>query len=445
MAFNGSGTFVRIYDWTTDEGNGVNIEASRMDGEDDGFATGLSTCITKDGQTTISANIPFNAKKITGLGNGSARTDSIALGQVQDNTYEYLGENGGAADAYTFTPSPAITAYAAGQSWIAKIGSGDGNTDASTFNISAVADRDLKKSDGAGSVIALESGDLVAGEVYRVTDDGTQGVVENPTKPYLNIDNAVFTSAKIELSNGTDADHDIDFTAGATIASDDSVRIITGALTKQLDSTWAAGTAAGGLADALTIANDTWYHCFALSSSDGTTVDCGFDTSITATNLLADTAVIAAGLTKRKRVGSILTDGSANILAFFQIGNRFSWDILPVDYNASNPGTSVITVTASTPLGVKTIADVTLLCSDASFGGASYFILITDPNATDSSPSSARNHLPIFGPTLGSLIRGSTTNSIRTSSTSTIRFRTSLSDAGITIVIINNGWTDINL
>jgi Transposase domain (DUF772) len=41
----------------------------------DGFAAGLFTYITKDGQTTITAHIPFNGKKIT-LGDATADTDA---------------------------------------------------------------------------------------------------------------------------------------------------------------------------------------------------------------------------------------------------------------------------------------------------------------------------------------------------------------------------------
>ncbi len=59
MAFNGSGTFVRVHNWATDKTNVVPVTASRMDSEDDGFATGLSTCVTRDGQTTTTARIPF--------------------------------------------------------------------------------------------------------------------------------------------------------------------------------------------------------------------------------------------------------------------------------------------------------------------------------------------------------------------------------------------------
>ena len=178
MPRNGSGTFNRIYNWTTDAGNGIDIEASRMDGEFDGLATGLSNSIAKDGQTTITANIPFNSKKITGLANGSARTDSIALGQVQDNSFGTLGTLGGSADTYTATPSPAITAYATGSEFNLKVNVD--NTGASTLNVSAVAAKNIKKYDGAGSKIDLGAGDLQQDQYYKVIYDGTDFILLNP-------------------------------------------------------------------------------------------------------------------------------------------------------------------------------------------------------------------------------------------------------------------------
>lgn len=201
MAFNGSGTFNRLYDWTTDEGNGINIEASRMDGEDDGFATGLSTCITKDGQTTITANIPFNSKKITGLANGSARTDSIALGQVQDGTYGTLGTLGGSADTYTATPSPAITAYATGMEFNMKVNAD--NTGASTLNVSAVGAKDVKKYDGAGAKVALVAGDLQQDQYYKVIYDGTDMVLKDAPIQYPTIQKFTSGSGTYTTPTGT--------------------------------------------------------------------------------------------------------------------------------------------------------------------------------------------------------------------------------------------------
>lgn len=228
MAYNGSGTFNRVHNWVTDKTNSIVITASRTDAEDDGFATGLSTAITKDGQTTITANIPFNTKKITGLLNGSARTDSIALGQVQDNTYDFLGENGGSANTYTWSPSPVITAYAAGQKWVVLIGSGDGATGASTGNISGVGSRAIEKSDGAGSETALESGDMLAGNSYTLIDDGAKLVLQNPEIPHLdgtnitNVPQAAGTTIQtVHTQTGAVA------TGTTTMALDDTIPPIT--------------------------------------------------------------------------------------------------------------------------------------------------------------------------------------------------------------------------
>lgn len=77
MAFNGSGVFVRLYNWVADRNAAIKIRADRMDAEMDGMATGLSNCITKDGQTTVTANIPFNNKRLTGVADATADTDAV--------------------------------------------------------------------------------------------------------------------------------------------------------------------------------------------------------------------------------------------------------------------------------------------------------------------------------------------------------------------------------
>lgn len=169
MAFNGSGVFNRIYNWVNDKANGYKITASRMDGEFDGIATGLSNCITKDGQTTISANIPFSTYKLTSLGSGTARTDAINVGQVQDNQFLYLGTTSGSADAYTLAPSPAITAYTATQQFTAKINATNLTT-TPYLQVSAIANPTttavIKKLSATKTEIAVAIGDLVANGIY---------------------------------------------------------------------------------------------------------------------------------------------------------------------------------------------------------------------------------------------------------------------------------------
>lgn len=75
--FNGSGQFIRLYNWVNDANAAINITASRMDGDSDGFATGLSTCICKDGQQTTTARIPFAVG--ASFNQGSAGTPSITI------------------------------------------------------------------------------------------------------------------------------------------------------------------------------------------------------------------------------------------------------------------------------------------------------------------------------------------------------------------------------
>ncbi len=81
MAFS-SGVFSRLYNWVTDRNAGTKILAARMDAEMDGFATGLSNCILKDGTQTITANIPFNGFKATGLADATTSGDAVHLGQA---------------------------------------------------------------------------------------------------------------------------------------------------------------------------------------------------------------------------------------------------------------------------------------------------------------------------------------------------------------------------
>jgi len=200
MAFNGTGTFLRIYNWVTDKVNAIPITASRFDGELDGMVTGLSNCITKDGQTTITANIPFNSNKITGLGNGTARTDVINVGQVQDNQFQYLGTTGGTADAYTLSPSPTITAYATTQQITAKI-SATNLTSTPYLQVSAIANPTttavIKKLSATKTEIAVEASDLLINGIYNFQRNSANDswIVLNPEKTYFNLINGTIADS----------------------------------------------------------------------------------------------------------------------------------------------------------------------------------------------------------------------------------------------------------
>lgn len=80
--FNGSGVFLRLYNWVNDAAANIKIRADRMDAEFNGIATGLTNCITKDGQTTVTANLPMSGFKHTGVDDASASDEYASYGQL---------------------------------------------------------------------------------------------------------------------------------------------------------------------------------------------------------------------------------------------------------------------------------------------------------------------------------------------------------------------------
>lgn len=335
MPFNGNGTFVRVYNWTQDLNNNVPITASRFDTEDSGFATGLSTCITKDGQTTLTANIPFNSKKITNLGVGNARTDSLNIGQVQDNQFLDLGTTGGSADAYTAGASPTITSYVATMRYTAKINATNATT-TPYLQLNGIADPStnavIKKESASGGEIDVVVGDLVEDNIYDFKRNAANDawIVLNPqysTKSFkdANLDNltvnrtingAVFGNLPTIANNGSDANNDIDFSAGAVFDLTNNVGWAMSALIKRLDASWAAGTNQGGL-DTGSKANNTWYYAYAIYNPTTNTADAIF----TATY---GSPTLPSGYTRSAYIGAFFTDGSSNITAgLFSQNYRF--------------------------------------------------------------------------------------------------------------------------
>lgn len=188
MAFNGSGTFARLYNWVNDAAAAIKIRADRMDAEMDGFATGLSTCITKDGQTTLTANIPFAGFKITGYGSGSAptsRTDVPSLGQVQDGKLNWV-DGGGTADAITAAYAIPITALVDGQICLVRA-TGANTVTTPTFSPSGLTARTIVK--GAGT--ALLVGDIPGDQyemILKYDLTNTRWTLLNPYKIDLTAD-----------------------------------------------------------------------------------------------------------------------------------------------------------------------------------------------------------------------------------------------------------------
>jgi hypothetical protein len=99
---------------------------------------------------------------------GAIATDQSAL--IARYFTPYV--TGGSSNAYTITPSPAITAYTAGQGFI--IRPDRTNTGAATLNVNGIGAVNIKKTDTSGTPQALVAGDIYAGREFFAYDDGSQ-------------------------------------------------------------------------------------------------------------------------------------------------------------------------------------------------------------------------------------------------------------------------------
>ena len=172
MSYNGSGTF-NINSAGQPVVTGTVISSTAFNLLTADLGTGLSTALTKDGQTTPTANIPMGTYKITGLGAGTVATDAVRLGQLQNFSTGTLITVAG-TDTITGTVSPSLTAYTAGQIFSFVVGTT--NTGAVTLNIDGLGAKSVTR---AGTV-ALAAGDMVTGQVALVEYDGTQFQLLDP-------------------------------------------------------------------------------------------------------------------------------------------------------------------------------------------------------------------------------------------------------------------------
>jgi len=194
--------------------------------------------------------------------------------------------------------------------------------------------------------------------------------------------------AGLQLSNGADADQDIDIAVGECRDSANSCDLILASgLTKQLDAIFAAGTDAGGLFSG-SAANSTGYHVFIIKKDSDDTIDVGFDTSSVAKN-------IPEGYTEYRRLGWIYTDGAgADIYGFTQIGDTFLWDnpFESVDEGSVDQQAAALK-TMDVPVGLKVKALINVRITD----GGNPITYLSCPDANDEAPSTSAAPLASIG------------------------------------------------
>lgn len=337
MARNGSGVYslpeaAFVYNTVIDQA-AVNSDFSDI-------ALALTASIAADGQTTVTASLPLNSNKLTGLAVGSAATDSASLGQVQAEAYIWCGTMTGSANAGVLTPAPAITAYVAGQRFV-WMASSNVNTGAMTVAISGLSTI-AAQNDGS----ALAADDHAANKMYMgvlnttsimqimrvrvssplVSDTSPQlGGALDPNGNFIGLDKGGDIASASPLVIDTDGDYfDVTGTtnyAAMTVAANrrfflqfDGVLTMTHHATNLDLPGGNITTAAGDVGEFFSTGTNT-VQCVNYTKADGTAVKIDANTVLDDEN----TTFTAA------QRGSIttLTDG-ANISTNFALNNYFT-------------------------------------------------------------------------------------------------------------------------
>lgn len=166
MARDGSGTANRV---VSDYAFNTVIDEAGVNAELDDVYSELTNSIAADGQTNPTGNLPMATYRHTGVGNAAARDEYAAAGQVQDNSLIWCGTAGGTKNALTLTPSPAITAYAAGQRFVFIAGA---TASDSTVTV-AISGRPAQAVQVNGAALS-SSVTIEAGKLYQIDYNGTQ-------------------------------------------------------------------------------------------------------------------------------------------------------------------------------------------------------------------------------------------------------------------------------
>lgn len=161
------GVFTGTSIWQSNRDAGTKIVADRHDTHDQDIATGLNQAINKDGSNAFTGAANLGSQKITALADGTAHTDGVNAGQIQDGGLIFQATDSGSANTYAIALTPAVTAYVAGQVFHFK--AGNASSGASTLNVNALGAKNIKKKNDQD----IAAGDIEQNAIVSVIYDGT--------------------------------------------------------------------------------------------------------------------------------------------------------------------------------------------------------------------------------------------------------------------------------
>lgn len=217
-----------------------------------------------------------------------------------------------------------------------------------------------------------------------------------------------------------------------------------GELTKQVVD--AAGTGFvdweaagdGGVAADLVISDGLWLHAFALRNSVTGAINFGFDTSVTAANL------VSGDWTQYRRVGSIqivADDTKYVIRPFKQYDKRFLWSDPVLDALATEIGYAAeyTAVPLTAPAGVVTsaILSITALNND----GVNPYVRLQYQDGVFAGAANAAYGALVLNPSMF----GSLEAQLMTDVSRQVYFKVGLVDTTVDLYLWTRGWDDILL
>jgi hypothetical protein len=239
--------------------------------------------------------------------------------------------------------------------------------------------------------------------------------------------------AGLTLSNdGTTPITVIDIDAGSACSDDNTTMMVLTAanFTKNCNAAWAVGSGNGALDSGSALAASTWYHVFVIMRTDTGAVDVLISTSATSPTM-------PTNYSKKRRIGSIRTNASSQILAFTQVGDQFLWTSPINDQNNVGYNTAANAYTVSTPPGIKTIVQFAFFI--VATANQTYFTFQSPDNTLPAAGNPAGNYNAGFAASAGVGATGEL--SLRTNTTPAILLAANQSSA-TGLYIDTKGWTD---
>ena len=277
---------------------------------------------------------------------------------------------------------------------------------------------ELTKGVADGNVPAMDATGYPAADGSRITYVSPRGHIDG-----------------LILSNdATDPAKDIGIAEGE--ARDDGnaeTLVLSSALIKKLDASWAVGTNAGGLDGTESVAGtpdaDTWYHAWLIRRSDTGVVDVLFSESATAPTM-------PTNYDQKRRIGAVLFDATPDIIGFIQHGDMFRWKTRPLELTTTAPSSTGALVTMSVPLGVKTEILFRWTIYDWTFS----YIIFTSPDEDDIAPTHSNADIMTSNAVNG---RHTGQTSVISDTSSQLRYRAddaTLNTSGLRLFTL--GWID---